>query len=146
MISIRYGTFINTFGSGHLDSFLVQCPQEAKICNSQIIQIMKKILQFLPYPVISPNLKRFLYFNLIHSNIIDRSRLLVVPQELRVQVPLFKFIKSYHTRRSGSILGKLQGFMNLPMDVVFEVSIHTYRLFKKKLVASNVAWHFLPSF
>jgi hypothetical protein len=43
-----------------------------------------------------------------------------VPQEL--QGPLFS--KSYRTRRSGRILGKLKGFMDLPLDVVFEVSLH----------------------
>jgi hypothetical protein len=85
----------------------------------------------------------FFYFNLMHLlNIIDRSRLLVVPQSL--QLPPFSKSSGYHTRRSGSILGKLQGFMNLPMDVAFEVSIHTYLpSLQKKLNVANT--FFLPS-
>ena len=42
-----------------------------------------------------------------------------MPQEL--QGPLFH--KTYRIRRSRKILGKLKGFMDLPMEVVFEVSL-----------------------
>ena len=41
----------------------------------------------------------------------------------RLRVPLLS--KTYRTRSLARILGKLKGFMDLPMDVVFEVSLHT---------------------
>ena len=44
-----------------------------------------------------------------------------MPQEL--QGPLALFSKTYRIRRSGKILGKSQGFMDMPMEVVFEVSL-----------------------
>jgi len=50
----------------------------------------------------------------------NRFRLLVVPKEL--QGPLFS--KTYRTRGSGRILGKLKGFMDLPLDVVFETAMY----------------------
>ena len=39
----------------------------------------------------------------------------------KLQAPIF--IKKYRTRESGRGLGKLRGFMDLPMDVVYEVSL-----------------------
>jgi hypothetical protein len=58
-----------------------------------------------------------------------------VPQEL--QGPLFS--KTYRTRRSGRILGKLKGFMDLPLDVVFEVSLHVNFNMTSKCGGLNVA-------
>ena len=46
-----------------------------------------------------------------------------MPKNLRVQASLF--CKSYRTRGSGRSPGNLNGFMDLPMDVVFEVSPRT---------------------
>jgi hypothetical protein len=54
---------------------------------------------------------------------VDRCHLLVVPPKL--QTPLFR--KTYRTRESGRGLGNLKGFMDLPMDVVFEVSLRSLR-------------------
>ena len=102
------------------------------------MKTMLKILQFLPYPVISSSLNLFLFQSDILCKI-DRSRLpsLVVPQEL--QVPLFS--KIYRTRTSERILGKLKGFMDLPMDVVFEVSFHTLPSLLSKLWSPQCCMH-----
>ena len=89
----------------------------------QITQrIQKKIFQFLHYPVIALHLKLKKKTLTLRYLKTDRSRLLVVPQELQASL----FSETYSTRRSGhlpgGILGKLKGFMDLPMDIVFEVS------------------------
>ena len=98
------------------------CPP-AKICNLKMQKMQKmqktqKMFQFLHYPVISSNLKLKYQRWLIY---LDRYRLLVVPQKL--QTPLFR--KIYRTRESGRGLGNLKGFMDLPMDVAFEVSLRS---------------------
>ena len=41
----------------------------------------------------------------------------------KLQAPLFR--KTYRTRESGRGVGILKGFMDLPMDVVFEVSLRS---------------------
>ena len=81
----------------------------AKISNPQETQ---KIFLFLHYQVI---LFKARFFNA--DICIDRFRLLVVPPKL--QAPLFG--KTRRTRSSG----RLKGFMDLPMDVVYEVSLRT---------------------
>ncbi|KAF8815257.1 hypothetical protein BYT27DRAFT_7129162 [Phlegmacium glaucopus] len=50
----------------------------------------------------------------------DRFRLLVLPQ--RLQHTLFS--KSYRTRSSGRSLGRLKGFVDLPIDIVFETAMY----------------------
>ena len=71
-------------------------------------------------PTLSSDLIKFKAKNskLIYS--LDRYSLLVVPKHLQApRVPLIR--KTYRTRRSGY----LKGFMDLPMDVVFEVSLRS---------------------
>ena len=53
-----------------------------------------------------------------------------MPQKL--QAPLFR--KTYRTRESERGVGILKGFMDLPMDVVFEVSL---RSLQKRASASG---------
>jgi hypothetical protein len=72
----------------------------------------------------------FLEADTIFKIVADHYRLLIVPQKL--QDPLFS--KTHRTRGSERIIGKLKGFMDLPMDVVFEVSLRrTISKFKTSL-------------